>query len=224
MSRLKNLTGLRFGRLVVLEMAENINKRTMWLCKCDCGNKKTIAGIDLTRGMVKSCGCYRHDFRTKDLTGQKFGRLLVIERDSINAGHGSTWKCICDCGKETIVRQDSLTTGHTTSFGCYRNSGESRVRHGMTGTRLHRIWMGIKNRCKNQSFRQWKDYGGRGISVCEDWNSKHGFDRFCEWALSNGYADDLEIDRIDNNGNYEPSNCRWVTHKENMNNRRAKVV
>lgn len=219
MARLKDLTGMRFGRLVVLERSENKRERTAWKCICDCGNEKVVAGIDLTRGMVKSCGCYRHDFRTKDLSGERFGRLLVIERDSINAGHGATWKCQCDCGNTVVVRQDGLITGHATSCGCYRDSGEPKIRHGMTGTKLHRVWLAMKQRCKNPRLKQWKDYGGRGISVCEEWNEKHGFDAFCDWALSNGYSDELEIDRIDNDGNYCPENCRWVTHKVNMNNR-----
>ena len=183
-----------------------------------------MAGTGLRRGMVKSCGCYRHDFRTRDLSGKRFGRLLVVERDSINAGHGATWKCICDCGKEVVIRQDALTTGHATSCGCYRDSGEYKVRHGLTGTRIHRIWLAMKQRCKNPNFKQWKDYGGRGISVCKEWNEKHGFDAFYEWAISNGYSDELEIDRIDNDGNYCPENCRWVTHKVNMNNRKRKAV
>jgi hypothetical protein len=223
LSRLIDLTGKRFGRLVVIERAKNgENGKAQWLCKCDCGNTKIVSGTDLRKGSCKSCGCYRHDFRTLDISGKRFGYLTVIEKVSTNGGHGSLWKCVCDCGNELNVRHYSLTTGHTSSCGCYNKSGKAKVRHGQTGTRLHNIWGAMKQRCNNPNFKQWKDYGGRGIKVCDEWNSKHGFDSFYKWAMDNGYDSKLEIDRIDNDGNYEPNNCRFVTHKENMNNRTRK--
>lgn len=215
-----DMTGQKLGRLTVIERDDSVKQRAAWKCKCDCGTYITVKGVDLRRGNIQSCGCYRHEFRHNDLTGKKFGKLTVIKRESLNAGHGSTWVCKCDCGNTVVVRRDGLTTGHTTSCGCYRDSGESRIRHGMTNTRLHRIWNAMKQRCSNPNFKQFKDYGGRGIKVCKEWSTKHGFDVFAEWALSHGYRDDLEIDRIDNDKGYSPDNCRWVTHKENMNNTR----
>lgn len=219
MSQLKDLTGQRFGRLTVVERAENKSERTAWLCKCDCSNKVIVPSVYLTTGKTKSCGCYRRDFKLNNLTGERFGMLTVLSLKNTDGGHGAKWLCQCDCGNKVVVRSDGLTTGHTTSCGCYRDSGVPKIRHGMTNTRLHREWNAMKQRCNNPNFKQFKDYGGRGIKVCDEWNGKHGFDNFLKWAKENGQRDDLEIDRIDNDGNYEPSNCRWVTHKENMNNR-----
>ena len=224
MSKAIDLTGQRFGRLTVIERSESKNGIAAWLCKCDCGNTKIVRGVDLTRGMTKSCGCFRHDFRTPDFTGRKFGKLTVLRKITSNGGHGALWECQCDCGEKTIARHDDLKTGHKKSCGCYGKSGESHIRHGKTNTRIHRIWNAMKQRCTNPNFKQWKDYGGRGITVCDEWSRKNGFDNFYEWAISHGYRDDLEIDRIDNDGNYEPNNCRFVTHKENMNNRKRRKV
>lgn len=224
MSKVIDLTGQRFGRLTVIERSDSKNGRATWLCKCDCGNTKVISGVDLRRGTIKSCGCYLHDFRTPDLTDMRCGKLTVIRKITTNGGHGTLWECQCDCGKTTIARHDDLKTGHKKSCGCYGKSGESKIRHGQTHTRIHRQWCAIKQRCTNPNFKQWKDYGGRGIKVCDEWNGKHGFDNYYRWAITHGYSDDLEIDRIDNDGNYEPSNCRFVTHKENMNNRKRREV
>lgn len=220
MSERIDMSNMRFGKLIVLEKTESINNRATWKCKCDCGNILIVKGVDLRRNNIKSCGCYRHEFRHTDLSGQKFGKLTVAKRENLNAGHGSTWLCQCECGKQVVVRRDGLITGHTTSCGCFNKSGQPRIRHGMSNTRLHRIWNGMKQRCSNPNFKQYKDYGGRGIKVCDEWNGKYGFDAFAEWALSNGYSESLEIDRQNNELGYFPDNCRWVTHKENMNNTR----
>lgn len=221
MTALRDLTGMRFGRLTVQKRGENKNGKTAWLCKCDCGNEKTVLSTDLTRGLVKSCGCFQREFRVQDITGNRYGMLTVISMEMTNGGHGSLWKCRCDCGNELLVRADALKTGHTRSCGCYNFSGMPRVRHGMTNTRLHRVWNAMKQRCGNPNNSAYKNYGARGINVCDEWNGLHGFDSFAEWALKNGYAEELEIDRIDNNKGYSPDNCRFVSHRENMNNTRA---
>ena len=160
-----------------------------------------------------------------DLIGQRFGRLLVLERAGNDSGGRALWKCRCDCGKVTVARGNDLRNGHTQSCGC-KNAEESRIRerethttHGGSETRLYRIWRGMKTRCYVPSSSGYAYYGGRGIAVCEEWIDD--FTAFRDWALANGYADNLSIDRIDNEKGYSTENCRWVTSYEQMHNRRC---
>ena len=156
-----------------------------------------------------------------DLTGQKFGRLTVIRRgETVNKR--TKWVCSCECGTEVTVEPYNLRTGHTGSCGCLQRDRTSKANmtHGMRKTRLYRIWYCMKNRCYQQSYHAFHHYGGRGIKVCDGW--LHDFQAFYDWAMANGYRDDLTIDRIDSNGNYEPSNCRWTTMAEQNKNKRAK--
>lgn len=148
------------------------------------------------------------------LTGQRFGKLTVIKRAEQNSKSGNAmWVCKCDCTNDVTVIGSHLRSGHTTSCGCNRISERSM---GHSKDRLYRTWMGMHNRCYNHNHDRFKWYGGKGISICDEW---HEFISFRAWALSNGYTDELTIDRIDADRNYCPDNCKWVDMKVQANNR-----
>lgn len=162
-----------------------------------------------------------------DLTGKKFGRLNVLCRAQNHVypsgRHDVQYQCQCDCGNTVTVLGIHLRSGHTTSCGCYssKTAKESMTIHGMSGTRLHNIWKNMISRCTNLKHPNYPLYGGRGISVCDEWRTS--FDAFCSWSVNNGYADNLSLDRIDVNQGYRPENCRWITQKGQCNNTRRNI-
>lgn len=179
----------------------------------------------------------------RDISNQRFGRLVALSVHH-SENHRRYWLCICDCGEKAVVRQSQLTAGRTKSCGCLLT--ESRLKNlsvrsarkptksqpqkradGHYSTwnpvkhqnpRIYRIWQSMKSRCYYKKNKFYHCYGGRGITVCDDW--KHSFNKFAEWALQNGYDDELSIDRIDVNRGYFPENCRWVTMAEQQRNKR----
>lgn len=158
-----------------------------------------------------------------DHTGQRFGRLVVIELKGFEKGGQATWLCRCDCGNQSVVIGSNLRRGTTTSCGCLRD--ELRIVHGKYHTRLHNVWKLMKRRCSNPNDKRYHRYGGRGIDVCDEW--RNDFGAFYAWATANGYDENAKygectLDRIDNDKGYSPDNCRWVDIKTQNNNRSPK--
>lgn len=153
-----------------------------------------------------------------DLTGQKFGRLTVIERAESKNKH-TMWKCKCTCGNVAIVDSGNLRSKHSTSCGCFNveTVKEKNTKHGKHGERIYRIWKNMKTRCSCKSVTEYSHYGGKGITVCEEW--KNSFEAFYNWSIANGYAENLSIDRIDNEKAYSPDNCRWADIATQANNK-----
>lgn len=202
------LEGMQFGEWTVLRHVRG----KKWICKCSCGTEKEVSSDHLLSGVTKSCGCKRY----RDISNEKFGRLQPIKY----VGE-SMWICQCDCGNEITVSSGYLTSKtKQKSCGCVQRE-KSLGLNKKAKRKLYIMWWDMLNRCNNLQAANYKNYGARGISICHEW---FDFITFGNWAINNGFdaklGRDCTIDRIDNDGNYEPMNCRITTQKVQANNTR----
>lgn len=214
--------GQKFGKLTIISKVDGTGNK--YLCRCECSNTKIVQMKDLTRGHIKSCGCMQGD--RGNMVGKVCGMVTVLGFSGIvrseKTGHTyRTWKCKCVCGNETIKTTSELRNGHSISCGCYRieKTKEFATTHGLSKTRLYKTYTSMKARCYRPTTTYYENYGGRGIKVCDEW--LESFENFKAWADKSGYADNLTIERIDNDGNYCPENCTWITKQEQDRNKRT---
>lgn len=226
-TRLRDLTGQRFGKLLVVQRFGTVrNKEATWLCACDCGRSKVVVGYSLTGGKTNSCGKHGSKHRLKDITGQRFGRLVVLSRVGSDKRNRATWLCSCDCDpdKTSVVSSRDLLRGHKLSCKCLQlemfallttRHGQAR-RSGYTGA--YKSWTDMMKRSTNPNTEFWKNYGGRGITVCEKWRRFEGF-----FEDMGPRPPKLSLDRKNVNGNYEKSNCRWTNSVVQGQNQRVRI-
>lgn len=215
--------GDRYNHYTIIREVPKKGDGRRFLCRCDCGNEREVDIRNLRNGHIKSCGKCNY---TEIKIGDKFGHWTVIgDCQRASNGYHKEYLCECDCANKTqrYVDEQNLKRGNSTSCGC-ETAKSVRLRmtkHGDTGTRLFVIWANMKQRCLNPNSDCYHHYGGRGITICQEWLDS--YESFRGWALAHGYRDDLSIDRINVNGDYSPDNCRWATAKEQGSNKRNNV-
>jgi hypothetical protein len=239
MAALIDITGQRFGKLIVIRRAENDKQgQSRWLCRCDCGRPTKVRGYCL-RNYTQSCGCLaldtarkRHAQKRPDITGQRFGRLVALERTGeIRAGH-VIWKCRCDCGGE-IESPAEVLGKRSISCGCVRRerlaarTAKRNHRHGGAvrdaRSPVYDCWSGMKQRCLNRDDARYEDYGGRGIEIAPEWiNDFQAFRIYINHHLGPKPTPKHSIDRINNDGGYFPGNLRWATPSQQARNQRPR--
>lgn len=216
-ARFIDITGQQFDNLTAIKYMGN----RKWLCRCKCGNEILTTGTSLRNHKAKSCGIGKCSPNFDDLTGKTLGNLYVEELDHITTTGHSYYRCKClKCGKSKIISRKILLAD---KYAC----GCQKIKHNMTGTRFYRLYLAIKQRCNNPNAHAYKDYGGRGIKICERWENFLNFkedmyESYLEHVKQYGEKN-TSIDRIDNDGNYCKENCRWVTQKEQCSNTRKTI-
>ncbi len=214
-----DITGERYGKLYVESYAGKKGDQNAWNCKCDCGNNVVVCTHYLTSGKTKSCGCLRKENKGKfqDITGYENEDIIVVSLFGKKSGK-IYWNCKCKhCGKINQSAASNIKKNEATCKCIHKKRiGESNSMAGRK-TKIYSKWIGMKSRCFNQKMRSYKDYGERGITICEEWLD---FDNFYKWSLENGYKDGYSIERKDVNGNYCPNNCCWIPLENQAKNKR----
>lgn len=219
--------GTKMGRLTAIEEAQSYEedgkKTRRVMCICECGNTKLCSVSHFLSGEVSSCGCFKNGPRIIIPIGTRFASLVTTEENRMYIYNGKARNevsCVCDCGNYRRCYVPLLNSGKIKSCGCVRNDNKYST-HKMTNSRLYKTWKAMKQRCQNPNSELYERYGKRGIKVSEEWQE---FEVFCEWALSNGYNDNLTIDRVDNDKGYSADNCRWATPQQQCYNKKPQLV